>query len=94
MVYFPCMNQIATITSKMQFTIPILIARKVGVRSGEKVDVVEKQGQIIITPLRKLVEDLAGSIKIPKELKGKNIDEAIREAKSNYFRTKYFAKKS
>lgn len=87
------MNQSATITSKMQFTIPMLIARKIGVKSGEKVDVAEKKGQIIITPLRKLVEDLAGSIKIPQELKGKDMDEVIRQAKENYFRTKYSIKK-
>lgn len=87
------MNQNATITSKMQFTIPMLIARKIGVKSGEKVDVAEKKGQIIITPLRKLVEDLAGSIKIPQELKGKDMDEVIRQAKENYFRTKYSIKK-
>lgn len=87
------MNQSATITSKMQFTIPMLIARKIGVKSGEKVDVAEKKGQIIITPLRKLVEDLAGSIKIPQELKGKDMDEVIRQAKENYFRTKYSSKK-
>lgn len=94
MIYFPCMMpQTATITSKLQFTIPMLIARKIGVKSGEKVDVAENKGQIIITPLRKLVEDLAGSIKIPKELKGKNMDDVIRQAKKNYFRTKYFVKK-
>lgn len=93
MIYFPCMNQSATITSKMQFTIPMLIARRVGVKSGEKVDVAEKKGQIIITPLRKLVEDLAGSIKIQQELKGKDMDEVIRQAKENYFRTKYSRKK-
>ncbi len=88
------MGQSATVTSKMQLTIPMNIARKVGLRSGEKVDVVEKEGQIIITPLRKLVEDLAGSIEVPKELKGKDVDEMIQQAKENYFRSKYSAKKT
>lgn len=88
------MNQSATITSKMQLTIPMHIARKVGVKSGEKVDVVENEGQIIITPLKKLVENIGGSIKIPKKLQGKDIGEAIQQAKVNYFRSKYSAKKA
>lgn len=87
------MNQNATVTSKMQFTIPMNIAKSVGIKSGEKVNVVAQGGQIIITPLRKLVEDIAGSIKIPKQLQGQDIDEAIKQAKLNYFKSKYTEKK-
>lgn len=87
------MNQIATITSKLQLTLPIGIARKVGVQSGEKVDVLEEEGRIIITPLRKLVEELAGSIQIPASLQRKDVDTLIQQAKKEYFRSKYRSKK-
>ncbi len=87
------MNQIATVTSKGQLTIPVTIARKLGVKSGEKVNVIEENGRIIITPLRQLVKDLAGSINIPKQLKEKGIDEVIREAKERHFHSKYKSKK-
>lgn len=87
------MNQNATVTSKMQFTIPMIIAKSVGIKSGEKVNVVAQGGQIIITPLRKLVEDIAGSIKISKQLQGQDIDEAIKQAKLTYFKSKYTEKK-
>jgi len=86
------MGQIATVTSKMQFTIPMLMAREVGVKSAEKVSVVVNRGQIVITPLPKLVEQIAGSVKIPKKLESKNIDEVINQAKADYFRFKYVKK--
>lgn len=87
------MNRSATITSKMQFTIPIIIAKSVGIKSGQKVNVTVQEGQIIITPLKKLVENMAGSIKIPKQLQGQDIDKAIKQAKLNYFKSKHNQKK-
>ena len=85
--------QQATITSKLQLTIPVKIARKVGVKSGEKVNIEEENGKILITPLRQLVEELAGSLPVPKKWKGRDIDEIIREAKEEYFESKYRRKK-
>lgn len=82
------MQQIATITSKMQLTVPIGIARKVGLKTGEKVSVDEKEGKIIITPMRALVEELAGSLSLPKRWQGKTMDEIIKEAKEEYFKSK------
>lgn len=89
MIYFPCMIlQSATITSKLQFTIPILIARKVGIKSGEKVQVSEKNGSITITPVKKLLIELAGSLSLPTEWKDKDIDSIIKESKRKYFKNK------
>jgi AbrB family looped-hinge helix DNA binding protein len=87
------MNQSATITSKMQFTIPMSIARRVGIHSGERVDVAEEDGKIIITPMKQLIRELAGSISVPEHLKGRDIDELIEEAKEEYFKSKYASKK-
>lgn len=82
------MNQSATITSKMQFTIPIKIARKVGVKSGEKVNVSEDNGRIIIAPVKNLLAELAGSLFLPKAWKGKDIDSIIKKSKRKHFRSK------
>lgn len=80
--------QSATITSKLQFTIPILIARKVGIKSGEKVQVSEKNGNITITPVRKILMELAGSLALPEKWEGKDIDSIIKESKRKYFKNK------
>ena len=82
------MSQIATITSKMQLTIPSAISKKLGLKAGQKVFVSDKKGQAIITPLTSVIEELAGSLTVPKKWEGKSIDEIIKEAKSEYFQKK------
>jgi len=80
------MNQSATVTSKMQLTIPMIIARKVGLTSGDKVAVSEENGRIVLTPMKQLVEELAGSLATPERWKGKDLDIIIKKAKQKYFR--------
>lgn len=82
------MNQSATITSKMQLTIPIIIARKVGIGSGDKVAVSEEHGRIILTPIKQLLSELAGSLSVPDKWKGKDIDMIIQDAKASHFQNK------
>jgi len=77
--------QSATITSKLQFTIPAAIARSAGIKSGIKVHVAEENGRIIITPLKKIIEELAGCLSAPKNFKNKNLDKIIKESKIKYF---------
>ena len=79
------MLQVATITSKMQLTLPVSIARKIGLKSGQKVAVSEKEGKITLTPIRSLIEELAGSVTVPSKLKGKSVDGIIHIAKSEHF---------
>lgn len=86
------MNQLATITSKKQLTLPAELFRKVGFKVGEKVIVSEENGSLKITSAEKLVEELAGSIPMPKAWKGKNIDQIIEEARDEYFKKKYQGK--
>lgn len=80
--------QNATITSKLQFTIPMLIARKIGIKSGEKVQVAEEQGRIVITPVKQLLTELEGILPTPRKWKGKNINVVIKNAKNEYFNNK------
>jgi AbrB family looped-hinge helix DNA binding protein len=81
--------QIATVTDKLQFTIPIRIAKSLGVKSGEKVQVAEKNGSIIITPAKQLLSELEGLLSIPKKWKDKDIDDIIKQSKTEYFKKKY-----
>ncbi len=82
------MNQSATITSKMQLTIPMIIAKKVGLGSGDKVTVSEEHGRIVLTPIKQLLAELAGSLSIPDKWKGEDVDMIIKDAKSSHFRSK------
>lgn len=76
------------ITSKLQFTIPVAIARKAGVKRGDRVAVSEENGRIILTPMKQLIEELAGSLAMPEKWKEKDMDKIIREAKQKYFQSK------
>lgn len=80
------MNQLATITSKKQLTLPSGIFQKAQLKEGQKVLVTEENGRIIITPSEKLIEDLADSITPPKKWEGKTPDQIIEESKKEYFR--------
>lgn len=79
------MNHSATVTSKLQLTIPTIIARKTGITRGDKVTVSEENGRIILTPMKQLVEELAGSLAVPEKWRGKDMDEIIKDAKQAYF---------
>lgn len=87
------MNYVATITSKNQLTIPIGLVKKVGLMVGQKMSVSEADGRLILTPMERLVEELAGSLSIPKRWQGKDVEEIIEEAKREYFRQKYATNK-
>lgn len=82
------MNQSATITSKMQLTIPMIIARKIGLGSGDKVAVSEEDGRIVLTPIKQLLAELAGSLSIPDKWKEKDIDVIIQDSKTSHFQNK------
>lgn len=86
------MNQLATITSKQQLTIPVGLFRKAGLRIGQKVIVSEENGRLVLTPTEMLVEELAGSIPMLKEWEDKDIDQIIEEARDEYFKEKYQSK--
>lgn len=82
------MAQVATLTSKRQLTIPAEIFRRLGLYAGQKLIVQEEEGEITLTPALNLVEDLAGSVKIPKKYRGLSADEIIAQAKKEYFSKK------
>jgi len=83
------LQDMATITSKRQLTIPAKIFKKLGLREGEKVIVSEEEGGIKIKSALKLLDELAGSVKLPKRFKGLSIDEIIEKGKTEHFAKKY-----
>lgn len=54
------MPKTRTVTRKLQLTIPMAIAKKLGIKIGDKVNIREEAGRMVITPYRQLIEDLAG----------------------------------
>ncbi|MBM3209475.1 AbrB/MazE/SpoVT family DNA-binding domain-containing protein [Candidatus Shapirobacteria bacterium] len=82
------MQQLATITSKRQLTIPVSIFRKLGLLEGEQVLVKTDNGRMVISLARELVEDLAGSVAAPKRFRGLPTEKIIKLAKKVYFRKK------
>ena len=82
------MKQLATITSKRQLTIPVGIFNQLAFKEGERVVVSEEKGRMVVQSAKDLVEELAGSISIPKRFKGLSIEEIIQKAKKEYFKKK------
>jgi len=53
---------VATITSKMQLTLPKRLCERLGIKRGDKMAVTVKRGVIILTPMRTLIEGATGSL--------------------------------
>lgn len=83
------MNYLATITSKRQLTIPSKVFKKAGLSKGDRVLVEEEGGELRIKKALDLVEELAGSLKLPKKYRGMTDEEIIKQAKEEYFKNKY-----
>lgn len=56
-----------------------------GLKIGQKVLVSEDNGNLLITPAEKLVEELAGILTMPQKWKNKNLDQIIEDSKKEYF---------
>lgn len=83
------MNYIATITSKRQLTIPAAVFGRLNLQTGQKVIVSVEKEVLKIVSAQNLVDQLAGSIKIPPKLRGVPFEEALEVAKRRYFAQKY-----
>jgi AbrB family looped-hinge helix DNA binding protein len=62
----------ATITSKLQLTIPIAVAHRLGLKPGDKVllSVSEEAPEtVVLTPIKRVIENLAGSLATKRSLR-------------------------
>lgn len=82
------MSQLATITTKRQLTIPVAVFEELGLKEGERVVVSKENGKIVVQPAKNLVEELAGSIAIPKKFRDLPIEKIIELAKQEHFKSK------
>lgn len=82
------MAQLATITSKRQLTIPASIFRRLSLKEGQKVLISEKNGVIKIISSLDLINQLAGSVAVPKRFKGMTLERVIKKAKKEHFKRK------
>lgn len=81
------MTHLATITAKRQLTIPVALYKQAGFAKGDKVLVQEEAGELRIKSALGLVEKLAGSVSVSSAKKKVDLDQAISQAKRNYFHT-------
>lgn len=79
------MNNAVTVTSKRQITIPAEMFRRLNLKKGDKMLIDEEAGSLKLTPAKKLIQSLAGSIETPLRFKGLAPDEIIEQAKKEYF---------
>ena len=82
------MPQLVTITSKRQLTIPVELFRKLNLEEGQQLLVYSEDRSIKLEPADGLVEQLAGSIKIPARFKQQSLDKIIAKAKQDRFKNK------
>ncbi len=82
------MNKIATITGKRQITIPIKLFRAANLDKNKKVVISQEKNRLVITSATALVENLAGSLKMPSSWQGKDLEEIIEGSKAQYFSQK------
>lgn len=80
-----CMTYSATITSKGQLTIPAELFKLGKFTKGEKVSLEMGKNHLKVTSGLALIKRLAGSVKVPASLKGRDVDELIEEAKRIHF---------
>ena len=79
------MNKMATITGKRQITIPIKLFKAANLDKNKKVVISQEKNRLVITSAISLVENLAGSLKMPTSWQGKDLEEIIEQSKTDYF---------
>lgn len=82
------MLQIVTITSKRQITIPAKIFNRLQLKEGDKLIAEVDSNKITLQKAQQLLDELVGSLRIPRRYKNKSLNFIIKEAKKEYFSTK------
>jgi len=82
------MLQTVKISSKRQITIPADIFNFLKLNEGDRLIVNIDEGKIVMEKSQKLLDEIAGSLYLPKKYKDKTLDFIIRDSKQEYFSTK------
>jgi bifunctional DNA-binding transcriptional regulator/antitoxin component of YhaV-PrlF toxin-antitoxin module len=83
------MNYVATITSKRQLTIPSKLFKKAKLSKGDKLLIKEESGELKIKKASSIVEEMAGSLSIPKRFRTIKDEVLIKKAKAKYYKKKF-----
>lgn len=85
------MTYTVSITSQGQFSIPAPLRRKLGLEKKRKAIVSERDGELIVRPVKDFLE-LAGSLqkyaKGKKPLSNKELDEVVAQAVADEYKEK------
>jgi AbrB family looped-hinge helix DNA binding protein len=78
------------ITSKRQISIPVNVFNSLGLKKGDSllINVDFDNERIIMEKQEKILNQLAGSLKLPKKYKNKSLEQIVFDAKRNYFGSK------
>lgn len=79
------MLQTVSISSKRQITIPAKIYNHFGLSRGLKLIITIDSDKIILQKAQALLDEVAGTIKLPKRFKNKPLESVVNEAKTEYF---------
>lgn len=77
-----CMSYTVSITSQGQISIPAPLRHKLGLHKSNKALVTEKDGKVIIEPIKDLLE-LKGSLKTNKVFSPKQVRQSFEEYLGN-----------
>jgi len=82
------MLQTVRITSKGQITIPAKVAKALGLKKGDALLMELNGDKIIMSRQQKILDELAGSIELPKKYQRRSLEFIISDAKQEYFSRK------
>ncbi|MBI5123411.1 AbrB/MazE/SpoVT family DNA-binding domain-containing protein [Candidatus Roizmanbacteria bacterium] len=82
------MLQTVKISSKRQVTIPVDIFKYLSLNEGDRLVVNIDEGKIVMEKSQKILDEIAGSLILPKKYKNKPLDYIIRDSKQEYFAVK------
>ena len=82
------MQKKVRITSKRQITIPKKLYDKLDFQKGEVLVLRDSGGGIMMEKPTQVLDDLAGSVKLPNRFQGLSSQEIVKKAKKEYFSAK------
>lgn len=73
--------EFSTVTSKGQLVIPAKLRRKLGIRKGTRISIIEENNRLVLQPINgKFIESVCGSLK-----GGPSLGDALTESRRREF---------
>lgn len=82
------MLQSVRISSKRQITIPSKFFLALGLSEGDNLVVQIEDNKLVMQKSQALLDEVAGSLTVPDDYKGKSLDYIIRDAGREYLKRK------